>query len=38
MKTLLALVGAVVLALALAGALGIGHFRLIYSPDPVSCT
>jgi hypothetical protein len=37
MKTALALVGAVVLALALLGSIGIGHFRLTYSVAPLSC-
>lgn len=38
MKTALALVGAAVLALALLGSIGIGHFRLTYSVAPISCT
>lgn len=33
----LACVGAVVMALCLAGALGIGHFRLYYGLTPVEC-
>lgn len=32
MKTFLALIGAIVAALAICGAMGIGHFRLYYGP------
>ncbi|WP_185733072.1 hypothetical protein [Burkholderia seminalis] len=34
---LLACVGAIVMALSLAGALGIGHFRLYYGLTPLEC-
>lgn len=37
MKNILALVGMLVLALALLGTLGVGHFRLTYSIAPISC-
>lgn len=37
MKTFLALIGAVVLALGLLGSIGIGHFRLAYSVAPMTC-
>lgn len=37
MKNCLALVGAIVLTLALLGTIGIGHFRLTYSVAPLSC-
>ena len=37
MKTILAIVGGSVLALALLGSLGIGHFRLSYGIAPVTC-
>ncbi|WP_257834994.1 hypothetical protein [Burkholderia glumae] len=33
-----ACVGAAVMALSLAGALGIGHFRLYYGADAPHCT
>lgn len=38
MKTFLACVGAFVLTLALFGAIGIGNFVLMYSPDKITCT
>ncbi len=37
MKTMLAIVGAFTLALGLLGALGVGNFVMIYSPDKISC-
>ncbi len=37
MKTTLSIVGAVVITLALLGAVGIGHFRLSYGIVPESC-
>jgi hypothetical protein len=37
-KCLLTLVGVIVTTLAVAGALGIGNFILIYSPDKHVCT
>lgn len=37
MKTALAIVGASVLVLGCAGALGIGHFVMIYGPDRMIC-
>lgn len=33
----LQILGGIVLFLALAGALGIGHFRLYYGPENVTC-
>jgi len=36
-KTLFAVVGAFITVLALAGAFGIGHFRLYYGFDDVRC-
>ena len=38
MKTLLACAGAFVLALSVLGALGVGNFVLMYSPDKIACT
>jgi hypothetical protein len=38
MKTLLALIGAVVLVLSVLGMFGIGHFTLSYGPDKLTCT
>lgn len=37
-KTVLSVVGAIVLVLALLGTFGIGHFRLYYGAHPLSCT
>ena len=37
MKTLLALIGAFVLALSVLGMFGIGHFTLSYGPDKLIC-
>lgn len=34
---LFAFIGFVVSVLSVAGMLGIGHFRLIYSPTPINC-
>lgn len=38
MKTLLAWFGGFVLFLSILGALDIGNFVLMYSPDEISCT
>ncbi|CAB3835028.1 hypothetical protein LMG26858_00892 [Achromobacter anxifer] len=37
MKSVLAAIGAIVLAFHLAASLGIGHFQLIYSGTPYQC-
>lgn len=37
MKTIFAFFGAVVFALSVLGAFGVGNFVLIYSADKVSC-
>jgi hypothetical protein len=37
MKTILAVVGGFVLALAILGTFNIGNFVLMYSPDKISC-
>jgi hypothetical protein len=36
-KTILSIVGGIVLTLALLGTFGIGHFRLYYGVHPFSC-
>lgn len=36
-KTILSFIGGIVLALAVLGTLGIGHFRLYYGAHPLSC-
>ena len=38
MKTIFAWTGAFVLALSVLGALGVGNFVLMYSPDKIACT
>jgi hypothetical protein len=38
MKTIFACAGAFVLALSILGALGVGNFVLMYSPDKIACT
>ncbi|MCX4154971.1 MULTISPECIES: hypothetical protein [Paraburkholderia] len=37
MKRVFSTVGIIVTVLAIAGALGIGHFRLYYGPTPIAC-
>lgn len=37
MKTILAVIGGVTLALGLLGAFGVGNFVMIYSPDKINC-
>ncbi|MCY0854318.1 hypothetical protein [Cupriavidus sp. D39] len=37
MKTVFAYLGVFIVALAVAGQLGIGHFRLYYGPQPMEC-
>ena len=37
MKTVLAVIGAFVMFLSVLGALDIGNFVLMYSPDQISC-
>jgi hypothetical protein len=37
MKTMFAIVGAFIVALSVLGALDIGNFVMIYSPDKISC-
>lgn len=38
MKTVLAILGGIVVILALLGILGVGHFTLLYGPDKMNCT
>lgn len=38
MKNLFATAGFAVFMLWMLGALHVGHFRLIYGPDPITCT
>jgi hypothetical protein len=37
MKTVLAVIGGFVVILSVLGMLDIGHFAMVYSPDPISC-
>ena len=37
MKTMFAIVGAFTLALGILGAVGVGNFVMMYSPDKISC-
>ncbi|WP_255218893.1 hypothetical protein [Paraburkholderia kururiensis] len=37
MKTILAVVGGGILALATLGLIGVGHFRIYYGDKPLTC-